>query len=111
MPDDLREGSGMGHDLDTVAEGNRLVPRLDEVERTVSADGLLLVLPLLAGNDAVASTATVPGDIAVVVASCLEVGRGACLVIQGVVPAVVACSCQEVEAALASARRKPCSQH
>lgn len=110
VPDDLREGSDRGHGLDIAAEGNRLAPRVDEVEGTVSAGDLLLVLQLLAGNDAVASTATVPGDIAVVVASCLEVDHGACLAIQGVAQAVVACSCQEVEAALASAKKMPCSQ-
>jgi hypothetical protein len=53
----------------------------------------------------------VAGDIAAAVVSCLEAVRGACLANQEEVQPVVACSYQEVEAALASAKKTLCSQH
>ena len=112
VQDDLQADSDTVHDDPGTAAGdNTLVPRVDEAEHMAFADDPLLVWPLLVGNGVEASKATVVEDIAAAVVSCLEVDHGACWVIQGDVQAVVAYSCQEAEAAPASARKKPCSQH
>lgn len=113
MPDDLQAGSDTAHDdPGAAAEDNRQEPVVDEVERMAFADDLLFVLRLLVvGNGAEASKAIVVEDTAVAVASCLEVDHGACWVIRGDAQAVVAYSCQEVEATPAWAKKMPCSQH
>ena len=57
------------------------------------------------------SKATVAGDMAAAVRSCLEVDRGACSASQAEIQLVVVGSCQEVEAALVLVKKMPCSQH
>ena len=56
-----------------------------------------------------ANKVLVAGDIAAAVESCLEAVRGACLANQEEDQPVVACSYQEVEAALVSAKKTLCS--
>jgi hypothetical protein len=54
---------------------------------------------------------TVAGDTAVVVVSCLVLGRDACLASQEEVQLVLVGSYQEVEAAPVSVKKTPCWQH
>ena len=110
MPDDLQAGSDTAHDdPGTAAEDNRQEPLVDEVERMAFVDDLLLAWLPLVGNGAEASKATAVEDTAAAVVSYLGVDHDACSVIPDGAQAVVACSCQGVEAALASAKTRPCS--